>query len=51
MKGDEILKRIDHGTGLTLDQLIDAFVSDPKEAKNLKDYIVEVAEAEHKEEE
>ena len=36
MTGEEILKRIDPGTGLTLDQLIDAFISDPKEAKNLK---------------
>ena len=41
MKGEDILKRADPGTGLTLDQLIDAFVSDPIEAKRLKMYIIQ----------
>lgn len=50
MEGDEILKRIDPGTGLTLDQLIDAFISDPKEAKSLKKYIINEA-GKHVEEE
>lgn len=36
---EEILNRIDPGTGLTLDQLIDACISNPIEAKNLKQYI------------
>ena len=40
MKGEDILKRVDPGTGLTLDQLIDAFISDPKEAKRIKTYII-----------
>jgi hypothetical protein len=43
MKGEDILKRVDPGAGLTLDQLIDAFISDPKEAKKFKTYIVQNA--------
>lgn len=50
MTGDEILKRVDPGTGLTLDQLIDAFISDQKIAKNLKNYIINEA-GKHAEEE
>ena len=44
MKSEDILTRVDPGTGLTLDQLIDAFVSDSKEAKRFKKYIVQNAE-------
>ncbi len=40
MKGEDTLKRVDPVTGLTLDQLIDAFISDPKEAKRLKTFII-----------
>lgn len=41
MKNEDVLKRVDPGTGLTLDQLIDAFISDPREAKRLKTYIIQ----------
>lgn len=44
MKDEDVLKRVDPGTGLTLDQLIDAFVSDLKEAKRFKKYVVQNAE-------
>lgn len=52
MEGDEVLKRVDPGTGLTLEQLIEAFVSDPEDAKSIKKYIISVNEAKkHAEEE
>ena len=37
--GEEMLKQIDPGTGLTLEELIDAFITDPREAKRLKVYL------------
>lgn len=37
----EILKEIDPGTGLTLEDLIDAFISDPREAKRIKDHLTQ----------
>lgn len=39
MSGEERLKQIDPGTGLTLEELIDAFITDPREAKRLKVYL------------
>ena len=39
MSGKERLKQIDPGTGLTLEELIDAFITDPREAKRLKAYL------------
>ena len=39
MSGEERLKQIDPGTGLTLEELIDAFITDPREAKSLKAYL------------
>jgi hypothetical protein len=50
MKGEDILNREDPGTGLTLNQLIDAFISDPKEAKRLKTYIIKEAQNGEREE-
>lgn len=39
MSGEERLKQIDPGTGLTLEELIDAFITDTREAKRLKAYL------------
>lgn len=39
MSGKDRLKQIDPGTGLTLEELIDAFITDPREAKSLKAYL------------
>lgn len=39
MSGKERLEQIDPGTGLTLEELIDAFISDPREARSLKAYL------------
>lgn len=39
MSGEERLKQIDPGTGFTLEELIDAFISKPSEAKRLKAYL------------
>lgn len=39
MNDGELLKQIDPGTGLTLEELIDAFISSPREAKDLKAYL------------
>lgn len=36
---EERLKQIDPGTGLTTEELIDAFISDKREAKRLKTYL------------
>lgn len=35
----ETLKQIDPGTGLTLEDLIDAFITSPREAESLKRYL------------
>lgn len=39
MNGEERLKQIDPSTGLMLEELIDAFITSPREAKNLKAYL------------
>ena len=39
MSGKERLKQIDPGTGLTLEKLIDAFITDLREAKRLKAFL------------
>ena len=39
MSGEERLKQIDPGTGLTLEELIDAFITSPREANALKLYL------------
>ena len=39
MGSEELLKQIDPGTGLTLEELIDAFITSPREAKYLKAYL------------
>lgn len=39
MSGEEMLKQIDPGTGLTLEELIDSFITSPREAKALKLYL------------
>ena len=39
MSSEERLKQIDPGTGLTLEELINAFIIDPREAKKLKVYL------------
>lgn len=39
MSGEERLKQIDPGTGLMLEELIDAFITDPREVKRLKAYL------------
>lgn len=39
MGSEERLKQIDPGTGLTLEELIDAFITSPREAKDLKAYL------------
>ena len=36
MSGEELLKQIDPGTGLALEDLIDAFISDQREANRIK---------------
>lgn len=41
MSGQEVLMQIDPGTGLTLGELIDAFISNPREAKSLKAYLLQ----------
>ena len=41
MTNKKILKEIDPGTGLTLEDLIDAFISDPREAKRIKDHLTQ----------
>lgn len=43
MSGEERLKHIDPGTGLTLEELIDSFIRDPRKAKSLKEYIMKNA--------
>ena len=37
--GKADMKQIDPGTGLTLEELIDAFITKPREAKELKAYL------------
>ncbi|MBQ6274464.1 MAG: hypothetical protein IJK63_09600 [Oscillospiraceae bacterium] len=37
--GKADMKQIDPGTGLTLEELIDAFIRKPREAKKLKAYL------------
>ena len=39
MSSEEMLKQIDPGTGLTLEELIDAFIANPRGAKKLKVYL------------
>ena len=39
MSGEERLKQIDPGTGLTWEELIEVFITDPREAKRLKAYL------------
>lgn len=39
MSRKERFKQIDPGTGLTLEELIDTFIADPREAKRLKVYL------------
>lgn len=40
MSAEDVLKEIDPGTGLTLEDLIDAFIRDQREAERIKAHIV-----------
>ncbi len=42
MGNEDELQQVDPGTGMTLEQLIDAFVSGPRERKRIKTFILSI---------